>query len=332
MTLCAGQAGRMSSRRIRALAFGAFVLVALTVELIWAAPYLGRAGRAVGNADLGYLALAVLAEIASMLSFARLQRVMLGAGGVRVPLRRAAATAVAGNAISVTLPGGSIASLAYTSKRMWSWGASAPLIGFTFAATAALSTTALALLGAVGGTLAQDTGHALWSVAEIAAALAVVGALIATLRRPDLVRALTGRVLRLARRDTSRAEIIAAELTAIRPGVVVWSRAFAFALLNWATDLACLLAAAHAVGVEPSLHSVVLAYVAAMAASSSIPLVPGGLGVVEAAAVLVLVNGGLAVAGATAAVLVYRLISLGAVALVGWLVVLAQRRRLVPAR
>jgi hypothetical protein len=54
--------------------------------------------------------------------------------------------------------------------------------------------------------------------------------------------------------------------------------------------------------------------------------------VVEAAAVLVLVNGGLAVAGATAAVLVYRLISLGAVALVGWLVVLAQRRRLVPAR
>jgi len=322
------------THRVRATVLAVVVLAALTTELVWAAPYIGRGLEAIGNANLYWIGLAVAAEISSMMSFARLQRVMLRAGGVDVPIRHAAATAFAGNALSVTLPGGSVLSAAYTSRRFWTRGASAPLIGFAFTATAALSTAALAVLAGVGGTLSGDTSRTLFSAAEIAAAVGLLLGFVLLMRRPDRVRRLLARALRLVHRDAAAAERIAGELSAIRPGLPVWLRAFAFALLNWSADLCCLLAAAHAVGIDPSLQTVVLAYTAAMAAASSIPLLPGGLGVVEAAAVLVLTGGGVLVAAATAAVLVYRLISFGAVALIGWAVVLFQRRllRRAPAR
>jgi uncharacterized protein (TIRG00374 family) len=59
-------------------------------------------------------------------------------------------------------------------------------------------------------------------------------------------------------------------------------------------------------------------YAAAMTASS-LPLLPGGLGVVDGVLILSLVRGGMPASLATAGVLVYRVISLGLVSLIGWL-------------
>ncbi len=53
--------------------------------------------------------------------------------------------------------------------------------------------------------------------------------------------------------------------------------------------------------------------------ASSLPLLPGGLGVVDGVLILALVRGGMPAATATAGVLIYRLISLGVVSLIGWL-------------
>ena len=92
-----------------------------------------------------------------------------------------------------------------------------------------------------------------------------------------------------------------------------------FATLNWVYDLICLVAACHAVGASgPSVSVALVTYAAGMTASS-LPLLPGGLGVVDGVLILALVRGGMPVSIATAGVLIYRLISLGLVSLVGWL-------------
>ena len=70
----------------------------------------------------------------------------------------------------------------------------------------------------------------------------------------------------------------------------------------------------------------VIAYCAGMAAAS-VPIVPGGLGVVDGALVLGLVAGGVAGSSAVAAVVLYRLISFGFIIGAGWLVWLVLRHR-----
>jgi uncharacterized protein (TIRG00374 family) len=94
-------------------------------------------------------------------------------------------------------------------------------------------------------------------------------------------------------------------------------------------DLVCLVAACRAAGAHgPTIEVALVAYAAGMAASS-LPLVPGGIGVVDGALLLALTRGGLSLSQATAGVLIYRLISLVFVAVVGWLfwLVLNQRDR-----
>ena len=57
--------------------------------------------------------------------------------------------------------------------------------------------------------------------------------------------------------------------------------AFSRSLFNWIADVACLAFAAYAAGGKPSLAGLTVAYAAARAVGS-IPLMPGGLLVVEA--------------------------------------------------
>ena len=62
----------------------------------------------------------------------------------------AAATVFAGNALSVTLPGGALASLAYTTRRLRALGASASLTAVSLAVTGLLSAVTLGMLGVAG--------------------------------------------------------------------------------------------------------------------------------------------------------------------------------------
>jgi putative heme transporter len=66
-----------------------------------------------------------------------------------------------------------------------------------------------------------------------------------------------------------------------------------------------------------SLSFVLLTYTAGMATSSLSPL-PAGIGLVDGAMVLALTAGGVPAATALPVVLLYRLISVGAVVVAGW--------------
>ncbi|HZM66080.1 MAG TPA: YbhN family protein [Nakamurella sp.] len=62
-------------------------------------------------------------------------------------------------------------------------------------------------------------------------------------------------------------------------------------------------------------------------AATSLTAVPGGLGVVETALILGLTTAGAPLTAAVAAVLVYRILSLGSVVVIGWGVLAVQRLR-----
>jgi len=79
--------------------------------------------------------------------------------------------------------------------------------------------------------------------------------------------------------------------------------AFGWSLFNWIADVACLAFAAYAAGGKPSLAGVRVAYAAARAVGS-IPLMPGGLLVVEAVLVPGLVSSGMTLAAAISAMLI----------------------------
>ena len=99
-----------------------------------------------------------------------------------------------------------------------------------------------------------------------------------------------------------------------------WLIGLGLAILNWVADLACLYASCRAVDASHSTVLIVMvAYIAGMSASS-ISLLPGGLGVVDAAMIFALTSGHVSTVSATAAVILYRLISYALIVALGWIV------------
>jgi len=95
--------------------------------------------------------------------------------------------------------------------------------------------------------------------------------------------------------------------------------AFSWSLFNWIADMACLAFATYAAGGKPSPAGLTVAYAAARAVGS-IPLMPGGLLVVEAVLVPGLVSSGMTLAAAISAMLIYRLVSWIFISAIGWVV------------
>jgi uncharacterized protein (TIRG00374 family) len=279
-----------------------------------------------------WLAAAVAVEVASMASFALLQRRMLAAAGTRVPLRGMTAISLAANAINATLPGGAALSVGYTVRRVRAWGASAPAAAFALVASGLLSTTTFGMLGLAAAFGSGPSGPTLLGLAG----LLLLAALLATQRARAInalarvarwVLVLVGRV---RRRPHAAAlgplERFTDGLRAVRARPVDWLAGAAFAAVNWLADLACLVASCNAVGLHvPGLVTITCGYLAGMSASS-FSFLPGGIGATDVAIIVALTHGGAGSAPATAAVVCYRVISLGLNVTVGWLVYLVTWR------
>lgn len=308
------------------------VLMLLSVELAVAAPYARRAADHLAHAQPAWFLLAVAAEMVSMAAFARLQSLALSAGGLRVKLRAAVSVVFAGNALSATLPGGSLVSITYRTRRMRAWGASVPLIGFTHAVTGVLSTIALIVLTGVGRTLAGDSAQLVRASIQVSVACAVTVAALALVQHTNVLRRPVSALLRVWQRLRRRkdghtsADGLLEELAVMQPPGRFWLLGLGAALINWVGDLVCVLAVCHAVGPAPASGKVLLAYVAAMTAASALPLLPAGLGPLDAALVLTLHHGGMPMAAATAADLLYRTLNPALIGVAGWSVLLVQRR------
>ena len=74
--------------------------------------------------------------------------------------------------------------------------------------------------------------------------------------------------------------------------------AFGWSFFNWVTDVACLMFACWAVGRIRSYSGLMVAYAASKAVGTTIPLLPGRIGVVDADAVPALTSAGMPGEGA----------------------------------
>jgi uncharacterized membrane protein YbhN (UPF0104 family) len=279
-------------------------------------PDLGAMWRVAVHAGPGWLAAVVVAQLASMGMFARVQRRLLRAGGVRMSLPRAIRMTYAGNALSTTLPAGPAMSVAFNFRQYRRAGAPARLATAVVVLGGVIMTGAYAVIGLVALLASPGSrGFALIGLAGMAALLAVIAV---AGRRVDL-----GRLLRpvLTRRLWERVAPALRGGLRLRPAD--WVVLTVMSLLNWVFDILSLAAAGRAAGLHTALYAITLAYFAAQAAGSLLPILPGGLGAIEGSLAASLVAFGAVAAPAGAAVALYRLVSFWGVVGAGWLAWLA---------
>ncbi|MFI6070613.1 YbhN family protein [Actinoplanes sp. NPDC051343] len=309
----------------------AAVLALLTTELVLGWSSLSGALRQLRAPHIGWLALAVAAELTAMSAYAHMQRRLLRSAGVRASSLDHVRLAYAAHSLNETLPGGPAFSTRLNYQQMRRFGASPAIASWAIALSGILSSAALAAITVGGALWAGGTTH--WShflVLAGAAVLLVIGVRHVT-RHPAAVQAPLAALNRLRRRPAADGlERIAGfldQLRAARLRPAHGVAAAALALLNWLLDAACLWLCFQAVGESPAPSATtVLAFCAAMAAGS-LTIVPGGLGIVDSALIFGLIAGGVAAPAAVATVVLYRVISFGFIMSLGWIFWLQIRLR-----
>jgi hypothetical protein len=302
------------------LALAAVVAVSRSHEL-------GAAGRLLGHPRWEWLFVALGVEAASLVAFARIQQSLLRAGDVDVGLGTMTAITLAADALARTLPGGVAWGAPWVFRRLRQRGADGRLAGWVVLVAGALGSFALFLVVAAGVEIAGTQGPAADLRGPIAALASVpllaVGWLLVG-RRSARARSLArlvgatvdvhlppvGRLIRAAVGFTARARVVEVDPRA-------WSRIGGLALLNWLLDGSCLVACLWATGASVPWRGVLVAYGLAQVAAC-LPVVPGGLGIVEGGLTFLLTAYGTPADNALAAVLLYRFISFWGIVPAGW--------------
>jgi putative heme transporter len=304
-----------------------FVAIVLAVEVSLGWHQLAKAFVSLYDANWWWLLAAVVAAAASMHSFAQIQRTLLKSAGVHVKQLRSEATFYAANSLSTTLPGGPVLSATFLFRQQRIWGASTVVASWQLVMSGVLQAVGLALLG-LGGAFflgAKNNPFSLLFTLGGFVALLVLAQAVAS--RPELIDGIGTRVLsrfnsiRGKPADTGLAKWreTLMQLESVSLGRRDLAVAFSWSLFNWVADVACLGFAAYAAGDHASVAGLTVAYAAARAVGT-IPLMPGGLLIVEAVLVPGLVSSGMSLPNAISAMLIYRLISWLFIAAVGWLV------------
>jgi hypothetical protein len=294
-----------------------------------------RSFSVLGHLSFRWFALAVLAEIVSVVSFALSRRRLLAVSG-RPPRRRAmVAITVSGSAMAMSLPFAGTGLAAFYEYRQFRRRDVDPATtGWTLAVSGIFSTSSLALLLVIGAVLSGRGIGAAAGFAGAAVYLVPGVAVLLAIRYDQVRKALSNLFLRVARgiqrlpstRDRldglpAQLEAFLDQIASLRLPPRGYLAVFALATLNWAADCAALALAIHATGLPVPWHALLLAW-GAGAAVGSTGLTPGGFGLVELTVAAALTAGGLPASGALASVLAYRLVNFWLVLGSGWLLML----------
>jgi uncharacterized protein (TIRG00374 family) len=272
------------------------------------------------------LIVALALEAASLVAFARLQRWLLHEGGVDVGLVPMVQISLAGNALAMSLPGGAAWAAAWAFGQLRRRGADRVLAGWVVLVAGALASYALFMLLVIGSLVAGSRGPVA-SVRPLLVALALVPFLVAGValaaRRFPVVQRLASSALR-AVEVLPEGERIAAvlqrtwrRLLTVRPSGPAWLEAFGLGALNWLENCGCLVACIWAVDGHIPWHGILVAYSLAQV-TASVPITPGGIGIVEGSLTALLVAYGMPTNVALASVLLYRVVSFWGLVPVGW--------------
>jgi len=293
--------------------------------------------RQLGSARPAWVAAAIGAESLSMLGYALLQRRVLRHAGAAVPLPGLFLLTLGNAAIACTVPGEPAPSSAYRYRFYRRRGASAPAAGwtvFTILVAQAIGMSVVLLTGvlvalaatvAARGKAASPAGLGV----TVLGLLIVVGAGAVLIRRDlvlGLASAVTGRLARWRRKPSGGGPdgvLARIEGTLARMRDIPLSRGgtagvVAIATAVWLCDFGCLLCGFRAVHASIPWHGVLLAYGAAVVVGS-LPIVPGGLGILEGSLAVVLVGYGASRVSAVSAVLAFRIVNYWLPIAVGWM-------------
>ena len=260
----------------------------------------------IGSARPGWIAVAVAAELVSLVCYAALVRVLLQLGAVTVPFRVLFSLTVIGIAMINSLPGGQAISTIYWYAQLRRYSVQRSVAAFALLVSTLVGIATLVLLAASGLAAGSHgfASRARFPVLAVAAAIIIA----AVLGRRQFVPAALWAFRRLGGPDAAPEQPVAANhlLSLLVLG-----------FLNWLFDAAVLFAALAAMGQSIPVRGVVVAYSLGQLVSV-IPILPGGGGTIEAT-----MSAGLVLAGGTgaaviAAVLLYRIVSAWGLVPLGW--------------
>jgi uncharacterized protein (TIRG00374 family) len=279
-----------------------------------------------------WMALGLVASILSIVLFAAVRVVLLGAGGAHMPLTTAVGASFASGALAATLPAGGAIATAYMVQRYRDAGADPGLAGWTTVATGVVAPVVLVFMTLSGFAIAGQGSTS--AILPSLVAVVLLGGFFAASRRPQILHRPTERIVRwwhrIRRRHDRDSEAVATEFVdqfaAVRAGPGRWATAWGLQLLSWGGEFVTLLASILAVGGSIPWTAVLAIYGTSQLAGA-IPLIPGGAGQVEAALVVGLVAAGMDAATALAASVVFRLASHWLVVPIGWIAFASMRRR-----
>jgi hypothetical protein len=272
-----------------------------------------------------WLVVAAVVELGSFVAFAVVQRRLLGACDVTMPLGRLTAVTLAATAIANSMPAGPLVSSVFAFRQYRRYGADRAMAGWTLGAVFVTAAVSLALVAGAGLAIAGAEGANLDLVgvtAGVLAAALILGVLF--VQRRVAVWVLI-EVVHLSRRFLrwpphgmeDRIDAVLLRLTTVTltgralAGVTGWG------LANWILDCGCLTLSFMALGVGVPWKALLLAYGAGQLAAN-LPITPGGLGVVEGSLTIALVAFGGAKVSTVAVVLLYRILSFWIELPVGW--------------
>jgi uncharacterized protein (TIRG00374 family) len=298
------------------------------------------------HARLDWVAAAIGAEALSLLTYAYLQYLILKLSGASIPLGPLTAVTLANDAIANSVPGGSAVGSAYRYRFYRRSGASAASSGWTIFTVLIAQAVGMSLLLLIGVLVALGGGAGTRDIGVTIVGLVIVVAAMAVLVRRDLILRLAQALSRAAGRAAGRQRASATPGTAGTDGLAarieatfarmreiplsasatMWIVTVAAAV--WAADFGCLVCAFGAIGAAVPWYGVLLAYGVAQVAGS-LPVVPGGIGIIEGSLAIILISYGASRPSALAAAIVYRVVSFWLCLAVGWISagVIAQRRR-----
>lgn len=265
-----------------------------------------------------WIAVMVLVEIISFVCmWALIKQMLPGVSWFVV-----ACSQLVSNSVSRVVPGGAAVGGATLYRMLSVGGVAAPEAASAMAATSVLSNALLFAIPTVAGLFAlagAPVPERLLPAAIVGAMFFVVlmalGAIAIRYTKPlwvvgrfaGKVVAMLGRVFRQDWRF--EADRVIEERDRL-VGVLGprWPRAIAAAAGNWAFDYLALIAALYAVGADPRLSLVLLAFAAA-SVLGMMPFTPGGVGFVEVGLYSTLIISGIGAADAGLATIVYRVVS-----------------------
>jgi len=328
--------GQVRWRRAAVVVVGLVAAALATRVLLDSSDELLTAADTVTSVSWNWVVVAILAEVLSYVMRGAATAVVLRRGGGGLGTMTLGAATLAGDAAAYCLPFGFAASGVVMFGVLRRRHVGAAVAGWMFAVCTVLYVGSMTVLTIVAVQVAGDDdpvpGLQAISIALLAV-LALIGAGYAVLRRPAVrnriacplegarpARARPGAMAALSSRWLGRillrvgTPIVglcrdwARQLRTVRLTAAAGVAAFTLMMLCWVADVAVLALAFLALHTTPPWTGLLLAYCAGQIAAS-MPVTPGGIGVMEGSITLALVAFGGAQTITLAAVLLYRLIA-----------------------